>query len=122
MTSRAKVALLRTTPATVLHDYARLFELADLPSSLDISATTTLVLDRRRYFPFPSANTTPWQLDGVLRALGDAGYHDRVCIQPKTSLADILKGQDLNGYTPILHTHGVVESPAAGMVQQQVHF
>jgi hypothetical protein len=117
MTSRARVALLRTTPATVLHDYARLFELADLPSSLDISATTTLVLDRRRYFPFPSANTTPWQLDGVLRALGDAGYHDRVCIQPKTSLADILKGQDLNGYMPILHAHGVADT-----AQQQVLF
>ncbi len=101
MTSRAKVALLRTTPTMALHDYRQLFELAELHHSLDRSATTTLVLDRRRYLPYPSANTTPWQLDGVLRALDDAGYQDRACVQPRPSLADSLKGRDLNGYAPI---------------------
>ena len=110
MTNRARVALLRTTPATALQDYARLIDLAELHRSLDPSARTTLVLDLRWHFPLPSANTTPWQLEGVARALHDAGYHDRVCIQPRTTIASAFKGHDLNGYAPILEACDIAAS------------
>ncbi|MFL5807557.1 MAG: DUF362 domain-containing protein [Roseiflexaceae bacterium] len=120
MTNRARVALLRTTPATALQDYARLIELAELQRSLDPSATTALVLDLRRHFPFPAANTAPWQLEGVARALHDAGYRDRVYVQSRTAIISAFKGQDLNGYTPILRACGVVELPAAGTPQPRL--
>jgi uncharacterized protein (DUF362 family) len=117
MTNRARVALLRTTPATALQDYARLIELAELHRSLDPSARTTLVLDLRWHFPFPSANTAPWQLEGVARALHDAGYRDRVCVQPRTAISSAFKGQDLNGYAPILEACGVA-APHVGETSQ----
>jgi uncharacterized protein DUF362 len=112
MINRAKVALLRTTPATALQDYARLFELAGFQQSLDPSTITTLVLDLRRHFPFPAANTTLWQLEGVARALGAAGYHDRACLQPRTVIVSAFKGQDLNGYGPVLRASKVAALPA----------
>jgi uncharacterized protein (DUF362 family) len=114
MMNRVKVAILRTTPTTALQDYARLIELAGLQQSLDPSATTALVLDLRRHFPFPAANTAPWQLEGVARALHDAGYRDRICVQSRAAITSAFKGQDLNGYAPILSDCDVTELPAAG--------
>jgi uncharacterized protein (DUF362 family) len=107
MTSRARVALIRTTPATVLRDYERLMELAEFRRDLDPSTLTLLNLDQRRHFPFPSANTTPWQLEGIARALLSAGYRDLACVQHKTTLINVFKGEDLNGYTPILRAYNL---------------
>jgi uncharacterized protein (DUF362 family) len=81
------------------------------------------VLALRRHFPFPAANTAPWQLEGVARALHDAGYRDRVCVQSRTTISSAFKGQDLNGYAPILRDCGVMELPAAETPQQRLaHF
>ena len=66
---KAKVAVLFTKPETVLADYERLMELADFRQHLDPSATTILKDNISWHFPFPSANTTPWQLEGVTVAL-----------------------------------------------------
>ncbi len=107
MTSRARVALIRTTPATVLRDYERLLELAEFRRSLDPGTLTLLNLDQRRHFPFPSANTTPWQLEGSARVLLSAGYRDLACAQHKTALISVFKGEDLNGYTPILRAYNL---------------
>ena len=67
--AKAKVAVLHTTPETVLTDYQRLFELAGGPQALDKSATTILKDNISWHFPMPSANTTPWQLEGTIQAL-----------------------------------------------------
>lgn len=59
MTTRARVAVLRTEPETVLEDYQRLFELAGGPEALDPGATTILKDNITWHFPMPGANTTP---------------------------------------------------------------
>ncbi len=61
---RSHVAVLKTTPATVLEDYRRLAELAGMRSALDPGAPTILKDNISWHFPFPAANTTPWQLEG----------------------------------------------------------
>lgn len=107
MTGRAKVAVLRTTPDTVLDDYQRLLDLADVRSALDPSATTILKDNISWHFPFPGANTTPWQLEGTIAGLRARGYHDLVCVQNKTVVTDAFKGEDLNGYVPIFRAHDI---------------
>ena len=69
MTSRAKVAVLRTQPETVLQDYQRLFELAGGAEALAPNTTTILKDNISWHFPMPGANTTPWQLEGTILAL-----------------------------------------------------
>jgi hypothetical protein len=59
MTSKARVAVLRTQPETVLEDLGRLFELAGGPQALDRNATTILKENISWHYPMPSANTTP---------------------------------------------------------------
>ncbi|MBM2809777.1 MAG: hypothetical protein HW416_536 [Chloroflexi bacterium] len=104
---RGVVAVLRTSPSTVLNDYDRLFELGGATNALQAGATTILKDNISWHFPFPAANTTPWQLEGSILALRARGFQDQVCVQNKTVVTDAFKGEDLNGYRPICNAYGV---------------
>jgi uncharacterized protein (DUF362 family) len=104
---KAKVAVLFTKPDTVLQDYERLLELADVRQHLDPSAATILKDNISWHFPFPSANTTPWQLEATITGLRKAGYDDLVCVQNKTVVTNAFKGEDLNRYVPVFRQHDV---------------
>ncbi len=106
MTS-ARVAVLFTTPEAVLQDYERLLELAEFRRYLDPSAATILKDNISWHFPFPSANTTPWQLEAAIVVLRRAGYNDLTCVQNKTVVTNAFKGEDLNHYVPIFRHHDV---------------
>jgi hypothetical protein len=81
--------------------------LADVTQHLDASATTILKDNISWHFPFPSANTTPWQLEGSAVALRNAGYRDLVCVQNKTVVTNAFKGEDLNKYVPVFRHHDI---------------
>jgi len=101
------VAVLRVTPETILDDVARVMELAGLRQALDPRSPVILKDNITWHFPFPAANTTPWQLEGVVRALRGAGYGDVTCVQNDTVVTNAFKGEDLNHYLPILRAYGV---------------
>lgn len=107
MTTRATVAALRTTPETVIEDTQRAMELAGLKAALDPSATTILKDNISWHFPFPGANTTPWQLEATILGLRRNGYQNITCVQNKTVVTDAFKGEDLNGYVPIFKAYGI---------------
>src|SRR5919204_725429 len=107
MPQKATVAALRTSPDHVLEDYDRLLDLADVRAALDPAAPTILKDNISWHFPFPAANTTPWQLEGTISGLRSRDYQDLVCVQNKTVVTDAFKGEDLNGYVPIFRAHGV---------------
>ena len=98
MTSR--VAILRVTPETILSDIDRLVDLAGVSVALDSRKTTILKDNISWHFPFPAANTTPWQLEGTIQALARRGFADQVCVQNKTVVTNAFKGEDLNHYVP----------------------
>jgi len=104
---KAKVAVLFTKPETVLQDYERLIELADLRQHLDPAATTILKDNISWHFPFPSANSTPWQLEASITGLRKNGFEDLVCVQNKTVVTNAFKGEDLNRYVPVFRQHDV---------------
>jgi uncharacterized protein (DUF362 family) len=105
--TKSKVAILRTSPATVLADYQRLLELAEVSRHLRTGATTILKDNISWHFPFPGANTTPWQLEGTIRGLRAAGFGDLSCVQNKTVVTNAFKGEDLNHYLPIFRRYGI---------------
>jgi len=105
--SKATVAVLRTSPDTVLDDYQRLYDLAGFRQALDPKAETILKDNISWHFPFPSANTTPWQLEGSILALRNAGFPGITCVQNKTVVTNAFKGTDLNGYYPICRAYDV---------------
>jgi uncharacterized protein (DUF362 family) len=107
MPNKATVAALRTRPDRVLDDYSRLIELAGARQYLAPGVTTILKDNISWHFPFPAANTTPWQLEGTVRALRADGFSDLVCVQNKTVVTDAFKGEDLNGYVPIFKGYDI---------------
>lgn len=105
--TKSKVAVLKTTPESVLGDIQRLTELAGMGHVLERSLTTILKDNISWHYPFPAANTTPWQMEGTILALKNAGYKDIVCVQNKTVVTDAFKGEDLNNYKPIFNRYGI---------------
>lgn len=104
---RSKVAVIRVRPDHILDDIDRLHDLAEVSRALAPGATTILKDNISWHFPFPGANTTPWQLEGTTRSLRARGYTDLVCVQNKTVVTDAFKGEDLNGYVPIFKRYEV---------------
>lgn len=107
MTAKPVVAILRTSPATVVDDYGRLLELAGVGRYLDPGATTILKDNISWHFPMPGANTTPWQLEGTVRGLRRTGYDDLVCVENVTVVTNAHKGERLNRYRGVLNDHRV---------------
>jgi uncharacterized protein (DUF362 family) len=105
--SSSKVAVMKTSPQTVLDDVQRAMEMAGIKSALKIGATTILKDNISWHFPFPGANTTPWQLEGTVLGLKKNGFQDVVCVQNKTVVTDAFKGEDLNKYTPIFKKYQI---------------
>ncbi|MCL5958904.1 MAG: DUF362 domain-containing protein [Chloroflexi bacterium] len=101
------VALLRTRPESVLDDYERLLNLAGASTALDKSAPTILKDNISWHFPFPGANTTPWQLEGTIVGLRNLGFNEQYCVQNRTVVTNAFKGTDLNRYWPICRAHNV---------------
>ncbi len=104
---KSTVAILRTTPQTILADYQRLFELSGASRVMDNRLTTILKDNITWHFPMPGANTTPWQLEGSILALRKAGFNDLVCVQNQTVVTNAFKGEDLNGYVPIFRHYNL---------------
>lgn len=104
---KSKVAVLKTSPETVLQDYERLAEMAGMMSALKPGTTTILKDNISWHFPFPAANTTPWQMEGTVLALRNSGFRDITCVQNKTVVTDAFKGEDLNHYVPIFKRFGI---------------
>ena len=76
--NKSKVAVLRTSPESVLKDYQRLSELAGMGEALDRTANTIMKDNISWHLLFPGANTTPWQLEGTISALKSMGFNDLV--------------------------------------------
>jgi len=101
MSSKSKVAIVRTSPKTVLDDYARLLDLSGAAAVLDPRATTILKNNISWHMLYPSANTTPWQIEGVVRKLKADGFHDLVVVENRTVVTQAKKGEKLNNFTPV---------------------
>ena len=59
----SRVAALRVEPDGILESIERLCDLAGMSQTLDRGAATILKDNISWHFPFPAANTTPWQLE-----------------------------------------------------------
>jgi uncharacterized protein (DUF362 family) len=82
-------------------------DLAEVSRHLAPGATTILKDNISWHFPYPGANTTPWQLEGTILKLREAGFADQVCVQNNTVVTDPKKGERLNRYLPVLDKYGI---------------
>ena len=106
---KARVSVVKTTPRKVLQDIPALMERAGIKEALDIRSTTILKDNISWHYPFLSANTTPWQLEGAILGLREAGFDDLVAVHNNTVVTDPFKGLRLNKLEPVYRRYGVPE-------------
>jgi uncharacterized protein (DUF362 family) len=108
-TTRPKVAILRTTPATVLADYHQLMNLAGYQDVIARDADTALKVNISWHFFFPGSSTTPWQLEGVIRAMKQDGYDPALvhACHNRTVVIDAHLGERENKQVNVTDAHGL---------------
>lgn len=103
------VAVVRTTPDTVIRDYGRVMRLAGYQDTLSRERETILKLNLSWTLFFPACSSPPWQLDGALTTMLEDGFdRDRLFpVENKTVVTDPWQGAANNGWLPILEREGV---------------
>jgi len=106
---KSTVAILRTTPATVLRDYRELMNLAGYQDVIAKDADTALKVNISWHFFFPGSSTVPWQLDGVIRALKADGYDQNLihACHNRTVVIDAHLGERENKQVNVVEAHGL---------------
>lgn len=107
--SGSVVAVVRTTPETVLADYRRAMNLAGYQSVVAKDAETALKVNISWHFFYPAASTTPWQLEGVIGAMKRDGYElGRVhACHNRTVVIDARLGERENKQVDVVERHGL---------------
>lgn len=113
---KGKVAILHTTPETVLEDIERLMSLAGVENALPKGITTGLKINISWQTWYPACSTTPWQLEGVIRGLRKAGYDDLLGIHNDTVVVDTRVGEFNNKHRFVTDQYNV---PCLYLYEQQ---
>src|SRR5512136_2466430 len=107
--ARPTVAILRTSPATVLRDYHELMNLAGYQAVVAKDADTALKVNISWHFFYPASSTTPWQLEGVIRAMKSDGYDPRLihACHNRTVVIDAHLRERENKQVNVVEGHGI---------------
>ena len=105
----SKVAVLRTSPTTILEDYHELMNLAGYQDVVAKDADTALKINISWHFFFPGSSTTPWQLEGVIRAMKRDGYDPALIhgCHNRTVVIDAHLGERENKQIDVIAAHSL---------------
>ncbi|MFH1230385.1 MAG: DUF362 domain-containing protein [Planctomycetota bacterium] len=106
---KSSVAVIKTSPETVLDDITNLAKMAGLEDVLPKDKTVILKDNISWHFPLPGANTTPWQLEGTIKALKQLGYADISAVHNNTVVTNPFKGARLNRLGTIYKKYQIPE-------------
>lgn len=104
---KGKVAVLKTTPGTVLDDISKLMKLADFQGSLDKNITAGLKINISWQTWYPACSSTPWQIEGVIQTLKQNGYMDIVGIHNDTVVVDTSVGEVNNKHRYVTDKYSI---------------
>jgi uncharacterized protein (DUF362 family) len=104
---KGKVAVLKTSPETVLDDYQKLMHLAEFESVLPKENTTGLKINISWQTWYPACSSAPWQIEGVIRALQNADYHNIVGVHNDTVVVNTEDGEQNNKHKYVTDKYNV---------------
>ncbi|HSQ28094.1 MAG TPA: DUF362 domain-containing protein [Anaerolineales bacterium] len=104
---KGKVAVVKTSPDTVLDDIEKLMKLAGVEAALDKNLQTGLKINISWQTWYPACSSTPWQIEGVIRALRGAGFKDLVGVHNDTVVVNTSDGERNNKHRFVTDTYNV---------------
>ena len=107
--AKSKVAVLYTKPQTVLEDTHRLMNLAGYQDVLPKNRDTALKINISWHYFFPACSTTPWQLEGVIRAMLADGYVRELIhgCHNRTVVVSAKRGEVANKHRAVIEKYGL---------------
>ncbi|HWO72503.1 MAG TPA: DUF362 domain-containing protein [Dehalococcoidia bacterium] len=103
----AKVAVLYTSAPKVVQDIGRAMRMADFASALDKTAPTALKVNISWQHWYPGCSSTPWQIEGVVRALREEGFADIIAAHNGTVVVDSHEGEVRNKHKAVQDRFGI---------------
>lgn len=113
---KGKVAVIKTSPTTVLDDIHNVMTLAGVEQALPKEITTGLKINISWQTWYPACSTTPWQLEGAIQTLRNLGYNDLVGIHNDTVVVDTRVGEINNKHRYVTDQYNV---PCEYLYEQQ---
>jgi len=107
--SRSVVAVVKTSPSSVVDDVGRAMELAGYQDALSKEHNTHLKINISWHVYYPACSTTPWQLDGVIKRMLDDGYSKQsiIAAHNSTVVVDSHVGEVNNHLSPVIDKYGL---------------
>ena len=107
MHAKPKVAVVSTSPETVIEDIGRAMDMAEYTSFLSKDAATLLKINISWQHYYPACSTSPWQLDGVVHTLKRDGYCGLIPAHNGTVVVDPIEGALKNKHTAVERKHAL---------------
>jgi uncharacterized protein (DUF362 family) len=104
---KGKVAVVKTSPDTILEDIDRLMVLAGVEQALPKDVTTGLKINISWQTWYPACSSTPWQIEGAIRTLKRLGYKDLLGIHNDTVVVNTIVGEFNNKHRFVTDSYGV---------------
>lgn len=104
---KGTVAVRKTRPETVLDDVGQVMRQAGLEAALPKGVTTGLKINISWQTWYPACSTAPWQLEGAILALRQAGYTDLLGVHNDTVVVDTRVGEFNNKHRFVTDKHQV---------------
>ena len=103
---KGKVAIVKTTPDTVLEDVREVMRLAGYQDALPKDKDTILKINISWDTWYPACSSTPWQIEGVIQELQAAGYSKVVAGHNDTVVVDARVGETNNKHRYVTDKYG----------------
>ena len=98
---RSVVSVVATRPETVLDDVGRAMALAGAEEVLSPDLATLLKINISWQHWYPGCSTTPWQLEGVVKALQGLGHRELIAAHNGTVVVDSFEGEENNKHKAV---------------------
>ena len=103
----SKVAVVMTSPETVLGDIKAAMQLAEYKDYLEPSLDVILKINTSWQHYYPACSTSPWQLDGVITALKGDGFNNIIPAHNGTVVVDSREGELNNKHKSVQEMHNL---------------
>ena len=103
----SKVAVIKTSPETVLGDIKAAMQLAEYKDYLESSLDVILKINTSWQHYYPACSTSPWQLDGVITALKGDGFNNIIPAHNGTVVVDSREGELNNKHKSVQEMHNL---------------
>lgn len=104
---KGTVAVVKTSPSTVLEDYQTVMKLAGFEAALPKAVPTGIKINISWQTWYPACSSAPWQVEGVIRALQNAGYTDLVGVHNDTVVVNTKDAEQNNKHKFITDKYNV---------------